>query len=329
MNYILAIDQGGSHTRAAVSDTNGNIIGYHSTGGACHSIDGMELSMQMISEASEIAIQDAGLQKSDICLLYSGMTGADFEYEYKLLQNSISELNICKNITVKNDCIIALRGGTLQPYGTIVNAGTGINCAIISPQGEEFIYQYFAQDNLQGGSAFSKRMLDAIYESATFRSTATLLTQSVLSHFSFKTVDELLLADAMQKLTRKERLSIVPLVFEAAEQDDEISRKIIQKMATSFANLVVGGVRRFGMEDTEFEVVISGGIFKAKGNLLIDTFTNEVNKVASKAKIVNAIYEPIIGAVLLAIEQLFSTIDNNTLHNIDKSCEKFGLYRNN
>lgn len=329
MNYILAIDQGGSHTRAAVSDINGNIVGYHSLGGACHSIDGMELSMQMIREASEKAIQDAGLQKSDICLLYSGMTGADFQYEYKLLHNSISELNICSKITVKNDCIIALRGGTLHTFGIIVNAGTGINCAIISPQGDEFIYQYYAQDNLQGGSAFSRRILDIMYEAATFRIPPTKLTDLVLQKLGFQNVDDLLMADTEQKINRKERISIVPLLFDAAFDGDMAANTIITDMAKGFAGLVQGGVRRFGMESTSFEVVISGGIFKAKGNLLIDTFTSEVKKVAPRAKIVNAVYEPIIGAVLLAIEQISSKIDNITLQNIDKSCEKFGLYRNN
>ena len=328
MNYILAIDQGGSHTRAAVSDIKGNILSYHCVNGACHSIDGLELSMQMIRKASEFVIKKAGLKLSNIDLIYSGMTGADFQYEYDLLRESIANLNICPNIVVNNDSIIALRGGTLNAYGAIVNAGTGVNCAIISPLGEEFIYQYYAQDDIQGGSALSKKILNTIYNAETFRIPPTNLTELVLKHLGFIDVDSLLMADVENKISRIQRLSIVPLVFDAANRGDKASITLIKQMAKAFAGLVQGGVRKFRMEEVAFEVVISGGIFKGKGSILIDTFTDEVKLVAPNASIVNAIYEPIIGAVLLGIEYIGFEINKETLQNIDNSADNLGLTRN-
>ena len=327
MNYILAIDQGGSHTRAAVSDIKGNILSYHCVDGACHSIDGLELSMQMIRQASEVAIKNANLETCNIGLIYSGLTGADFQYEYDLLRKSIANLNICPNIVVKNDSIIALRAGTLNDFGAIVNAGTGVNCAIISPFGEEFIYQYYAQDDIQGGSALSKKILNTIYNAETFRIPATNLTELVLKHLGFKDVDSLLMADVENKISRIQRLSIVPIVFDTALLGDRASISLIKQMAKGFAGLVQGGARKFGMQDVPFEVVISGGIFKGKGNVLIDTFTDEVRSVAPNARIVNAIYEPIIGAVLLGIEQFGSQMNQQILQNIAFSAEKFDLKR--
>ena len=84
-------------------------------------------------------------------------------------QHAIQNQNICNNIIVKNDSFIALRGGTLKNFGVIVIAGSGCNCAVLSPSGEEFIYQYYVEDNIQGGRAISRKMIDAIYQAETWR----------------------------------------------------------------------------------------------------------------------------------------------------------------
>jgi N-acetylglucosamine kinase-like BadF-type ATPase len=171
-------------------------------------------------------------------------------------------------------------------------------------------------------------MLDAIYKAHTFRSIPTKITALVLEQLQFKDVDELLRADVEKKLPVDKRLSIVPLLFDAAFENDTISVNLVKEISKAFAGLIFGGVNRFSLNNTEFEVVISGSIFKAKGNLLIDTFTNEINRFAPRAKVVNAFYEPVVGAVILGIEHFTKTIDNKVMENIEKSSEKFSLRRN-
>jgi N-acetylglucosamine kinase-like BadF-type ATPase len=219
MNYILGIDQGSSNTRAAVSDETGNLIGYYKTDGACHSIHGMDKAMGMIRDASLGALQMAGLRSCDVSILYSGMTGADFPDEYELLHDELVNLQICMHVVVKNDCIAALRGGTMKNYGAIVAAGSGCNCAIISPTGEEFIYQYFVEDAMQGGGAFSRKIIDVIYQAETFRVPETRLTKSVLTKLGFPDVMTLLRNDVEKKITQINGLGLFPLFLKRPSQE--------------------------------------------------------------------------------------------------------------
>jgi hypothetical protein len=98
-------------------------------------------------------------------------------------------------------------------------------------------------------------------------------------------------------------------------------------MAIGMALLIKGGVLRFNLQEVAFDVVISGSIFKGKGPLLIDTFSAEVHRWAPKATIINAVYEPVVGAVLLGIEQMSGKITPGILENIQKSSIRFQLKR--
>jgi N-acetylglucosamine kinase-like BadF-type ATPase len=156
MGNILGIDQGSSHTRAAVCRQDGTIAGLGKSIGACHSVHGMQPAMRAIQEAAQAALHPAGLRPDEVGLVFGGLTGADWQDEYALLEENLRTLQLGGQVHVVNDSIIALRGGTQAPYGAIVIAGSGANCAVRSPDQREFIYHYYLEDDLQGGQALGR-----------------------------------------------------------------------------------------------------------------------------------------------------------------------------
>jgi len=52
MSLILGIDQGSTHTRAAICDEQGNIMGIGYADGASHTYDGIQTAMQRVRKAS-------------------------------------------------------------------------------------------------------------------------------------------------------------------------------------------------------------------------------------------------------------------------------------
>lgn len=327
MDYILGIDQGLSNTRAAVSDAEGNIIGYCRTNGACHSSSGLSVSMKLVADASHGAIQNAGIQPREIKILVAGMTGADFPDEYVLLHDNVCKLDICQNVIIKNDCIIALKAGTQASFGAIVIAGSGCNCAVISPSGEEFIYQYFVESSLQGGGAISRKILDSIYRSFTCRIPETQLTQRVLGQSGYRDVDSLLRADVEDRISMENRLALVPVVFDEACKGDYVSSQIVIDIARGFAQLVRGGMHKLNIRDIGIEIVTSGSIFKAKCPLFLQTFKDEVHSFSPDSIIVNARYEPVVGAVLIGIEKSGIIPYGRIPDNIEKTCKIHHLMR--
>jgi N-acetylglucosamine kinase-like BadF-type ATPase len=327
MDYILGIDQGLSNTRAAVSDTEGNILSYYRTDGACHSSSGLSVSMKLVAEASRGAIENAGIQSERINILVAGMTGADFPDEYVLLHKSLCNLDICQNVIVKNDCIIALKAGTQASFGAIVIAGSGCNCAVISPSSGEFIYHYFVENSLQGGGAISRKILDSIYRSFTCRIPDTNLTVRVLEQLEYNDVESLLRADVENRILMEDRLALVPVVFDEACKGDHVSSQIIIDIAREFAQLIKGGMQKLDILDKGIEIVTSGSIFKSKCPLLLQTFRDEVQRFSPDSTIVNARYEPVVGAVLIGIEKSGNIVDSRIMDNIESTCKIHNLMR--
>lgn len=328
MKAVLGIDQGSTHTRAAVADLRGNLLAVGWAAGACHADVGMQRAMDGVLAAANQALAGAGLDRGDLACLFAGMTGADWADEYGLLKDNLLRLGLCPNVTVTNDSIIALRGGTDRPYGAILIAGSGGNCAVRAPDGREYIYGYFLDDDLQGGGALARRALVAVYRSYTGRAAATRLTEHALSVMGVPTVEDLRRADVEDRLEEARLHALVPLVFEANCEGDVVAGQVLRAFGHGYADLVIAGMRRFEMTGLALEVVLSGSVFKGKGGLLQAVIAADLALAAPRAALVDARYEPVVGAVLLGLEQMGVAVTDAIQDNVEASAVRLGLIRN-
>ncbi len=97
---------------------------------------------------------------------------------------------------------------------------------------------------------------------------------------------------------------LCPLVFEAAYAGDKVAVEIVERQGRILGEYAVALIHRFDMHDLEFDVVLSGSVFKGVGPLLIDTVAQAVHRVAPRARLVRLAVEPALGAVLLAYDGL-------------------------
>jgi len=328
MNVILGIDQGGTGTRAAVCDLEGRLLGFGTSYGGQHTFQGMDFAMGAVKEASQSALTQARVTPDEIVCIYGGLTGVDFPEEYPLVADGIRSLGLCSNVYTTNDSIIALRGGTEKPYGAVIIAGTGGNCAIRTPEGIEFVYHYYHDMDLQGGGAIGERAVKAILRAQTFREQSTSLTRRVLEKFQVDSVDDYLRRIAHQEIPWDAFKDLCPIVFEEAYAGDEVAANILRSFGEGCAEMVTAGLKHFGMTDLDVEVVLSGSVFKGVGPILTDTLTACIHSVVPKARLVNARYEPVVGAVLLGLEKQGVSIDTSVKINIEATAHQLGLIRN-
>jgi N-acetylglucosamine kinase-like BadF-type ATPase len=282
-------------------------------------------------EATQIAV-DAALDSAKISTgkalhFAGGYTGADWEDEYDLLREAVEALMLAEHVTIVNDSIAALRGGTAKPYGAILVAGSGANCAIRAPDGREYIYHYYHDSDLQGGSALGRAALNAIYRAETGRPPQTSLRERVLALFNLPDVDALMRSMVEGWIPNERVIEIAPLVFEEAEKDDPAAVKIVTHFGKGCAELLVNGLKRLEMADLAVEIVLSGGIFKAKNPLLRKILEGDVHREVPKAIFVEARYEPVVGAALLAIEVQGIYLDAAVQANIERSAHHLSLLR--
>lgn len=331
MTFVLGIDQGGSKTHAVVADGTGHILGTGNSFGACHSNCGMETAMAAVREAAQQALNAAGLSAGQMTRIAAGMTGVDWPHEAPLLRQALCALFTAapERVIVINDCLIALRAGSSRPSGVILCAGTGLNCAVRHPDGREFTFGFYIADHCQGGTALGYRVLQAVFDAACGMREETSLTQPVLAHFGCDTVDELLFRHVTGALD-KPRIRQLPLLLEAAAiRGDPESSAVLDAFGRDIAQYAVAGLRKLDMLREKVEVVLSGSVFKCRAPQLLAAVRETVLSSAPQAVMVESVYEPVLGAVLLALDSLKEADGDLIAHNIATGACMHRLLRKN
>jgi N-acetylglucosamine kinase-like BadF-type ATPase len=305
----------------------GRLLGTGTGPGACHAFDGIDYAMQATQDAVQGAVEQASLPPGQAEVYAGGHTGADWDDEYDLLREAVYALGFAQQVLIVNDSIAALRGGTEQPYGAILVAGTGANCAVLAPDGKSFIYHYYHDHDLQGGSALGRAALNAIYRAETGRPPQTSLRERVLDLFGLPDVDNLMRSMVEGKINQNRIPDIAPCIFAAAEKEDQAACQILSMFGMGCAELLTNALQRLDMTNLAVEIVLSGGIFKARSPLLRNILEKNVCAVVPGAKFIEARYEPVVGATLLALEQNRVPVNTNTKSNIESSALRLSLVR--
>ena len=323
----LAIDQGGTKTVAIVSDDEGNILGAGMGAGACHFFDGMPAAMTAARDAAQSAFAQAGVSSKNLNVISAGMAGANWPEEIVALENGLVSLYPADNIHVYNDCLIAMRGGTSAARCAVLCAGTGLNVAARFNDGPPFVFNNYVEDIDQGAKGLAARALQAVFFSEIGALPPTALSEIALRLFGLDKVDNLLLAYQRKQL-RKPIQDLSPLLFEAAKKSDSVAQEIIFQFAVSVSRYPIAAIQKHEAQNLEMDIVLSGGLFKNKGTSLVETIRAEIHRVAPKARIIEALYEPVVGAMLMALDSKYhNKIPVAVMGNCHASAEELNLLR--
>jgi len=301
--YFLGVDIGSSKSHALIADETGHALGLGIGGPGNHEVVGYEGLAATLNAITDEALRMAGVSKGQIVGAGFGISGYDWPSEDEPTRQTIQTLGLPAPYTFVNDATIGLIAGAKQGWGVAVVSGTSCNCRGRDAQGRE--------GRVTGaGSAFAEyagaaelvgKAVQAIALSWTMRGPETRLTETFL-----RLTGATGAADLMEGLTQG-RYSLTAdaaqAVFRVAAEGDHVARAIIRWAGRELGSLAVGVIRQLGMESLEFEVVLVGSMFK--GNpLLTKAMAAVVHRVAPKARLVRLAAPPVIGGVLLGMEQV-------------------------
>lgn len=326
MKYVLGIDQGGSKTHAVVSDETGKILGFGKSYGACHSDSSVEYAIQAVLEASDSALNQCGLKRGNVQIMIGGMTGVDWDYEAELLEEGIRTYFPAADIRVVNDCIIAMRAGTMRTHCGILCAGSGLNCAVQSGE-ERFVYGFYIADEYQGGNCLGKRTVQAVFDSHMGIVPRTILTEKVLAFFQAKSVDELLYRRVKGEIKGKDYLKLPILLEESLLEGDEVALDIWKEYGKEMVVFLTARMRIMDILDQKVDVVLSGSIFKCKSKEFQNVVKEEILNSIPNANIIAAEYEPVVGAVLMGLKKLTGQVLDSYYENLKEAAKIFPIRR--
>jgi N-acetylglucosamine kinase-like BadF-type ATPase len=208
---------------------------------------------------------------------------------------------------VRNDTFAAWRAGTTSSWGIGVVCGSGLNCAGIGRDGASVRFPALAElsgDFAPGGSWLGVRALGLALRAGDGRGAPTLLSSRVPAHFGQPDAEAVLTAVYTGALPYGRLFELARVLLDAAADGDTPSRQAATILADEVATFAGAAIRRLGVQDTEVEVVLGGGIFDTDDADFHARVAEGIHAIAPRARLLRLGSPPILGAALLGLDAL-------------------------
>lgn len=336
MHTYLAIDAGGTSTRAVLLDASGRCLGYGTAGGGNPVSQGFPAALEALAGASKIALGNTPRSVAEVLV---AMAGASLELPTHLFRERFVKLGLTGNVMIESDLLGAFYSGTYQDDGCALIAGTGAVGARIS--GSELVAVADGTGWLLGdnGSGFwlGREVARAVAAALDGRGSATQLTALLLADLEIELKDD---ERAQGRLRAQQQLILktyelspielsrfAPLVFAAPE--DAVAIDIISRAAGHLARTLLAAAnsiqegaegRSGALESFQVSPLVFGGSVLTKGGavaaaVLEQLAASGVGQVASPA----LVDDGVVGAAVLVLKRNGVTVDARVFATIQNS----------
>ena len=316
---FLGVDIGGTKTHALIADESGRVLGFGERGPGNHQSVGYAGMRKVLHAATAQALAGAGLSISQIAAAGFGIAGYDWPSQKEAMLVAIRSLGLQAPIEIVNDASLGILAGCSQGWGVAVVSGTGCN-ARGWDRGRRHEGRAIGEGDLAGEGAGASELMamaiKAVSHEWTCRGPATMLTPMLVERYRARNLADLVEGFATNRLDLDP--ADAPLVFKAAGLGDPVALDLVRWAGSELGKLANGVICQLGFHDLEFDVVLVGSMYD--GNpLLIETMQSTIRSIAPRASLVRLTAPPVVGAVLLAMEQAGFSSDGQVRENLSRT----------
>jgi len=332
MTHVLGLDAGNTKTVALLARLDGEIVGSGRAG--CGDIYGAGSSgvygtgsPELALAAVEAAISGAlgNCHPAAIAASCFSMAGADWPEDYELIRAELARRGFRQNVAIYNDAIGALRAGSPDGYGVAVACGTGTATGARAPDGRWWHTSYWQEP--QGAHELGRMTLDAVYRAELGLEPPTALTARVLAWFPAETVEQVLHAmTARVSPGRPDLGRLARGLLDEAAAGDATARRLVQTHGTAMGEYALVAARRVGLAHSDFTLVMAGSVLRHPAPELKEALVARVRAEVPGVRPVLSRFEPVVGAVLLALEQAGVSVDEAVLARMAASLPPAALF---
>ncbi|MEP6984040.1 MAG: BadF/BadG/BcrA/BcrD ATPase family protein [Chloroflexota bacterium] len=300
--YFLGVDVGGTKSHAVISDETGQVLGFGAGGTGNHEAVGFEGFSSVLDSVTRQALAMAGLEHQALTAIGMGIAGLDWPNDEPLHREVIERLGLHAPMTLVNDAVIGLIVGSRTGWGISVVAGTGSNCRGRDQNGREGRVSGVGHwsGEYGGGGDLVRRAMHSVTKAWVSRGPETILSPKFVEHVGAHDVMDLL--EGLSRGRYHLHSSAVMVVFEAAREQDPVAIDALRWLGCELGSLAVGVVRQLHFEELSFDVVLTGSVYKGSP-LIAESVGQTVHELAPHATLVQLTAPPVVGAVMLAMEQ--------------------------
>ncbi|MGN6379871.1 MAG: BadF/BadG/BcrA/BcrD ATPase family protein [Gaiellales bacterium] len=326
MTLVVGVDGGGTKTHAVVADETGAMLGFATHGPSNWESVGLRGALDALREAISNALHQAGASSADVAGAAFGLAGVDWESDMPRMRGVIDQLRLPCMYELVNDSFIALRAGTDSPMGVVLVAGTGAVAAGRNRDGRTFrtLGEGPVLGDVGAASDVSDAAVRAVADAYTGRGPGTVLTEELCGLTGCETAAEFL--EWYSRGVEPIR-NAAPAVVRAAQEGDPVAQGIMRWAGSALGASAALVARQLEMTDEEFDVVLSGGLFRAGSAILNSSLEGVLHPVVPRARLVQLDPPPAVGAVLLALDGLGERLDGAARRRLEDSAKNAVVQR--
>lgn len=326
MPLFLAIDAGGTSTRATVLDQQGTCLGFGKSGPGNPVSSGFERAIGSISEASKLALaglSDAGTQLESVSL---AMAGGSSKVPVEKIQAALHELGLRGNVMIESDLLAMYLSGTYHSNGYAVVSGTGAICARVIDFSMDRVADGLGWLVGDAGSGYwiGLAATQAVAAALDGRGAPSIMVPTMLSRLGVKATEQMHEGRPMQlqelliavySLRPIELASFATLAFEAAAEGDSVAAGILQRAGEEILRSLAV-VRPVGADSARLPLILGGSILRP-GSAVRRVLEQELTDVE-----IIGVSDGLAGAASLSLRRAGIEVDAAVFSEIQRSLEK-------
>jgi N-acetylglucosamine kinase-like BadF-type ATPase len=106
------------------------------------------------------------------------------------------------------------------------------------------------------------------------------------------------------RIPEERAVELAPLLFRAAEEGDAVARSVVDRQADEVVAMAGVAIRRLRMTRLDVDVVLGGGVFRARDPGFLERIRTRLYDVAPAARVRVLTAPPVMGAALLGLDRL-------------------------
>jgi N-acetylglucosamine kinase-like BadF-type ATPase len=321
-SHVLGVDGGNTKTVAAIADLSGVVIGMGRSGCSdIYAVGSTEHAIREIGNAIEIARREAGVHAEELASSAFSLAGADWPEDIRFLQSALSGLVGGGRTVVVNDAMGALRAGSAHGAGVAVVCGTGAATGARRRDGREWHTSWWQEP--QGSRHLAQQALRAVYRAELAIDPMTTLTSRILQlHGEHKVEAVLHGLTAHTGRSAVNHAAITTILLDEAERGDRTASRIVHEHGRALGDYAVAAAAKIELDDAEFPLVLTGGVFRHAGTILPGAIVERVRATYPQVRPVVMADEPVVGAVMLALEAAGVSIEPSVLSRLHVTVQR-------
>jgi len=300
---FLGVDIGATNTRVMLADEEGAILGFGKSGPGNHESVGYEGLTAALQTALDQAFAQSGVGAANILAAGFGIGGLDWDSQEPATRKAIGETGLRCPMRLVNDAILGLLAGTAEGWGVAVVSGTGCNCWGWNRDRTRIGHVTGGGTQMGEGTGATElvdRAIQLVAHAWTRRGPSTALGPALAAFVGARDVQDLL--EGLMEDRYALDASAAPLICQTAAGGDPVAKDLIEWAGTELGEMANAVIRQLEFQDLTFDVILGGSMFDGSPAIQ-DALHRKVNALAPRARIIRLAVPPVVGAVLLAMEE--------------------------